>query len=62
MLAPSQETPSSATIRGWDFNKGCSLDGIMGAMLRTGCQATSLGRAVDEINRMVRAARAALLH
>ncbi len=23
-------------------------------MLRTGCQATSLGQAVDEINRMVR--------
>jgi len=26
----------------------------MGAMLRTGCQATALGQAVDEINRMVR--------
>jgi len=54
VLAPSQETPATATIRGWDFNDGCSLDGIMGAMLRTGCQATALGQAVDEINRMVR--------
>lgn len=54
VLAPSAETPTSATVRGWDFNNGCSLDGIMAAMLRTGCQATSLGQAVDEINRMVR--------
>ncbi|KAK9831860.1 hypothetical protein WJX81_002783 [Elliptochloris bilobata] len=53
VLVPSAETPMSATIRGWDFNDGCSLDGIMAAMLRTGCQATSLGQAVEEINRMI---------
>lgn len=56
VLVPSAEVPTTATIRGWDFNDGCSLDGIMAAMLRTGCQATSLGQAVDEINRMVRSA------
>lgn len=54
VLTPSAEVPSSATVRGWDFNDGCSLDGMMAAMLRTGCQATSLGQAVEEINRMVR--------
>ena len=57
VLMPSAEIPATATIRGWDFNDGCSLDGIMAAMLRTGCQATSLGQAVDEINRMVRTLR-----
>lgn len=40
-------------IRGWEFDDGNDLDGIMGAMLHTGIQATALGRAMNEINRMV---------
>ena len=49
--------PSDATeIRGWNFDDGNDLNGIMGAMLTTGIQATALGRAINEVNRMVRLA------
>ena len=40
-------------IRGWDFDEGNEMDGILGAMLNTGIQATALGRAFAEVNRMV---------
>lgn len=54
VLAKSGEIPPEAqAVRGWDFDNGCSLDGIMNAMLHTGIQATALGRAVQEVNRMV---------
>lgn len=42
------------TVAGWDFDNGRDIDGLLGSMLRTGFQATSFGRAVAEINRMVR--------
>lgn len=49
-----EQLPAGAReIRGWDFDQGCSLDGIMDAMLCTGIQATALGRAVNEVNRMI---------
>ncbi len=54
VLANAGKVPEGAAeIRGWDFDNGNSLDGIMGAMLTSGIQATALGRAVDEVNRMV---------
>jgi hypothetical protein len=55
VLTPSAPLPAGTpVIRGWDFNDGATLDGIMAAMLTTGCQATALGQAVVEVNRMVR--------
>ena len=54
VLANAGKVPDGAQeIRGWDFDEGSSLDGIMGAMLTSGIQATALGRAINEINRMV---------
>jgi len=54
LATPVEKIPVGAQeIRGWDFDQGCSLDGIMGAMLNTGIQATALGRAVNEVNRMI---------
>lgn len=55
---PSEQLPAeTVAIRGWDPDAeaagGCLLDGLMAAMLRTGLQATALGQAVDEVNRMV---------
>ena len=40
-------------VRGWDPSAGCSIDAIMQAALSTGCQASTLGQAVQEVNRMV---------
>lgn len=37
---------------GYDFNKGVDFNGIMEAYLTTGFQATNLGQAINEINRM----------
>lgn len=55
VLAESQEAPPNfPVVQGWDFNRGNDLDGMLGAMLNTGFQATSLGQAVNEVNRMVR--------
>ncbi len=54
VLQPSASIPEGTpTIRGWDFNDGVSLNGIMDSMLRTGCQASALGQACNEVNRMV---------
>ena len=54
-MVQSETTPDGAVIVGHDFNSGRGLDAIMGAMLTSGFQATALGQAVEEVNRMVRA-------
>lgn len=51
---PTETLPDGPIIRGFDFNAGRGLDDIMGAMLTSGFQATALGQAVHEVNRMVR--------
>lgn len=54
VLVPSEDLPADAvTIRGYDFNDGRDLDALLESMLRTGLQATALGQAINEINRMV---------
>lgn len=50
----SEELPSDVpSIRGYDFNDGCDLDGLMASMLTTGFQATCMGQAIREVNRML---------
>ena len=41
-------------VRRVDFNATVTLDSLMAAMATTGFQATNLGLAVEEVNRMVR--------
>ncbi|CAM9413915.1 unnamed protein product [Ectocarpus fasciculatus] len=41
-------------VKGFDFNTGRDLDGIMAAAMTTGFQATNLAKAVEEVNRMRR--------
>lgn len=53
VLVPTERTPETPVIRGYDFNAGCDLDGILGSMLTTGFQATAFGQAINEVNRMV---------
>jgi deoxyhypusine synthase len=52
-LIPSNTIPDTPVIKGYEFSQGSDLDGIMNAMLTSGFQATALGQAVNEINRMV---------
>lgn len=51
--ASEEMDPSVPVIRGTDFNVACDLDSIMDAMLTTGFQATCLGQAVREVDRML---------
>lgn len=54
VLGASGRVPDGTpVIKGWDFDNGSDLDGIMAAMYSSGFQATSLGQGVNEINRMV---------
>ena len=54
VLQPSSSLPQGTpTIRGYDFNNGLDLSGIMDSMITTGCQASALGQACNEVNRMV---------
>ncbi len=53
VLIPNNTIPDTPVIKGYDFAAGSNLDGIMNAMLTSGFQATALGQAVNEINRMV---------
>lgn len=51
---PTETIPDTAVVRGYDFNKGCDINGLMESMLTTGFQATTFGQAIAEVNRMVR--------
>lgn len=53
VLVPTETIPDTPVIQGFDFNSGRNLDAIMGAMLTSGFQATALGQAVEEVDRMV---------
>ena len=55
VLVPSKDLKGKAyVIRGYDFNEGRSLDGLMESMLYSGCQASNLGKAINEVQRMVK--------
>lgn len=54
VLVASEELPADAIhVRGHDFSLDCTLDGVMRSMLSTGLQASALGQAVIEVNRML---------
>ncbi len=54
MLVASAALPADAVVvRGHDFNSGGGLDALMAAMASTGLQASALGAAVAEVNRML---------
>eukprot|EP00798_Chlamydomonas_sp_ICE-L_P021735 gene21735-28757_t len=54
ILIPTNVLPDTKVIRGHDFDKGRDIDALMESMLTTGFQATSLGQAIHEVNRMWR--------
>nr|KAG5693418.1 hypothetical protein BaRGS_009891 [Batillaria attramentaria] len=44
---------TSETVRGYDFNDGVDYHRLFRSYARTGFQATNVGKAIEEINRMV---------
>ena len=51
---PSQDLgEDSIEIRGHDFNTESDIDSLMRSMLSTGLQATALGQAINEVQRML---------
>ena len=40
-------------VRGYDLNEGINYEKMLATYLNTGFQATNLGKAINEINRMV---------
>ena len=55
LLHPSEAVPDTAiSVQGPDFEKNLSLQDLLGSFERIGFQATSFGRAIAIVNRMVR--------
>ena len=55
VLLKSVEMPAGTpTVQGYDFEGDLDLQKLLDSMLTSGFQATQLGRAVDEVNRMLR--------
>jgi deoxyhypusine synthase len=55
VLVPSTKIPEGAeTVRGYNFDHGVNYPELLASFARTGFQATNFGKAVEEINRMVR--------
>lgn len=46
-------TKDAKVCKGIDFNKEVTLDDLLGSYMTTGFQATHVGRAIDEINKML---------
>ena len=41
-------------VEGYDFNKGLDYEAVFKSYIHTGFQATSLGQAIEEVNRMIK--------
>ncbi|KPJ04422.1 PREDICTED: probable deoxyhypusine synthase [Papilio xuthus] len=55
VLGPSQELPAETpTVTGYDWENGTDYNKILESYTRTGFQATSFGKAVTEINNMLK--------
>jgi deoxyhypusine synthase len=55
VLVPSDKTPeSSPVVKGYDFNRGVNWEELVENYKYIGFQATNFGRAVDEINKMIK--------
>src|SRR3989338_4857326 len=52
-IAPNTIEEGTPICRGYDFNQGVDFDKLMQSYLTTGFQATNLGMAVEEINKML---------
>ena len=57
VLKQSEDLPEDVPkIRGYDFNQGVDHRALLRSFLTTGFQASNMGLAIEQINKMVRAA------
>jgi deoxyhypusine synthase len=49
----SQAINDAVQVRGYDFNKGLDYNEVFKTYVHTGFQATSLGQAIEEVNKMI---------
>ncbi|TPX36695.1 hypothetical protein SmJEL517_g01225 [Synchytrium microbalum] len=55
VLVPSEPVPEGAkVVKGVDFNKLVELDTLMQSYMTTGYQASAIGKAIDQINQMIK--------
>lgn len=54
VLTKSEQLPDvTPIVKGYEWNDGVDYDQLLGSYLHSGFQATNLGLAIDEINKMV---------
>lgn len=54
VLRKSEKLPDvTPIVKGYDWNNGINYDQLLGSYLHSGFQATNLGLAIEEINKMV---------
>lgn len=54
MPSDSKSIEGNIQVSGYDFNEGLDYHKVLGSYLTTGFQATNFGKAVEEINKMVK--------
>ena len=55
VLKASEKTIENGTeVRGYDFNKGLDYEAMFKTYVHTGFQATNLGMAIEEVNKMIK--------
>jgi len=50
----SVEVEGRDEVKGYDFNKGLNYDEVFKTYIHTGFQATALGKAIEEVNKMIK--------
>lgn len=53
VLVNSTEPADGVPVRGYDFSQGLDFEKLLDSLKYTGFQATNIGLAIDQINRMV---------
>lgn len=54
VLVKSEKLPNiTPVVKGYEWNNGIDYDQLLGSYLHSGFQATNLGKAIDEVNKMV---------
>ncbi|XP_071627937.1 probable deoxyhypusine synthase [Temnothorax longispinosus] len=54
LVSTSSLSPYTNPVKGYDFNKGINYHELFATMASCGFQATNFGRAIEEVNRMLR--------